>query len=239
MSLDDFFVKILMLVETHGRVLEEERIKVERRERDRLERERLLEEQENEYKRSLEEDRQRVNHPPSSYCTFSSIVPHFSSPCRSSFVSKRRRESWRRREFVRKQRRLPRSPHRILVFTFPYGLSILRLSFFLFCSFFRFLQDRLEKLKAALAPEPRPDCKEETCYLLFRLPGGAKLQRRFLSSATLQEVFDYLEIEGCPLDKGFSVQTNFPKRTISDLDQALTLKEANLAKQDTLFVQQA
>jgi len=106
------------------------------------------------------------------------------------------------------------------------------------CARFICVQERIERLKETLAPEPGPDCKEEMSNLLFRLPGGAKLQRRFLSSATLQSVFDYLEIQGCAVDKGFTVQTNFPKRSISDLDRGLSLKDANLAKQDTLFVQQ-
>ena len=57
---DELFVKILTMVETHGRVLEEERAKVQQREQDRLHRERLLNEQESDYLRSLEEDSVKV-----------------------------------------------------------------------------------------------------------------------------------------------------------------------------------
>jgi hypothetical protein len=96
--------------------------------------------------------------------------------------------------------------------------------------------ERKERLRSTLPAEPSPDCGEGISKLLFRLPDGRKLQRSFLASTPLQVLFDFLEVEDCPLSRGFVYQTNFPKRIISALDPILTLREASLFPQETLFV---
>jgi len=44
-------------------------------------------------------------------------------------------------------------------------------------------------------------------------------------------------LENYSKEKGFEVLTNYPKRKLNDLNQEMTLKEAQLFPQETLFVQ--
>lgn len=48
---------------------------------------------------------------------------------------------------------------------------------------------------ALLAPEVPPDSPEPHTSLLFRLPDGTKLSRRFKLDQAVQELFDYLDSE--------------------------------------------
>lgn len=58
----------------------------------------------------------------------------------------------------------------------------------------RRLQIKAEK-SAVLAPEVQADSPEPHTSLLFRLPDGTKLSRRFRLVQTVQELFDYLDSE--------------------------------------------
>jgi hypothetical protein len=58
----------------------------------------------------------------------------------------------------------------------------------------RRLQIKAEK-SARVAPEVAADSAEPHASLLFRLPDGTKLSRRFRLVQTVQELFDFLDSE--------------------------------------------
>jgi len=96
-----------------------------------------------------------------------------------------------------------------------------------------------EELKSLIPPEPEEGsvAADLISNLAFRLPDGSKKQRKFLASTPLKALFAYLTVECNAIGKQLVVQTNFPKRIVSDLSPDLTLKEANLYPRETIFAQ--
>eukprot|EP00177_Eucheuma_denticulatum_P002743 GFKZ01004935.1.p1 GENE.GFKZ01004935.1~~GFKZ01004935.1.p1 ORF type:complete len:508 (-),score=101.15 GFKZ01004935.1:1358-2857(-) len=71
-------------------------------------------------------------------------------------------------------------------------------------------------------PVPPLDCKEKITELAVRLPTGARLQRRFLASDTVGNVYDFIQSEVEEMiDVDFELMTAFPKKSYTD-------REANL-----------
>merc|ERR1712223_1969805 len=63
------------------------------------------------------------------------------------------------------------------------------------------------------------------------------LERKFLASATLQTVLDYLTIEGFPAEE-YKVLSSWPRRDLTALDLSKTLKELKLYPQQTLMLEE-
>ncbi|GAB6020566.1 UBX domain-containing protein 7 [Chamberlinius hualienensis] len=72
--------------------------------------------------------------------------------------------------------------------------------------------------------------------IVFRFPDGTKDQLSLPSSSKLKAIFLYAESKGFN-QESFEMVTNFPKRKLSTLDDTMTLKEAGLLPQETVFLQ--
>lgn len=60
-------------------------------------------------------------------------------------------------------------------------------------------------------------------YLQIRVPGSNPITNTFEATATLADVYSYLQTQGC--DNPFSLSTTFPRKTFGSEDQAKTLKD--------------
>eukprot|EP01101_Sappina_pedata_P005401 TRINITY_DN2455_c0_g1_i1.p1 TRINITY_DN2455_c0_g1~~TRINITY_DN2455_c0_g1_i1.p1 ORF type:complete len:436 (+),score=108.83 TRINITY_DN2455_c0_g1_i1:81-1310(+) len=90
------------------------------------------------------------------------------------------------------------------------------------------VRKRMEDLVAE--PEKGP----ETCQLALRLPNGARLNRRFLQTSTIQDVVDYIEAAS-DIDAKFSLVMTYPRCVLADMEQ--TLASAGLFPQALIHVQ--
>lgn len=125
---------------------------------------------------------------------------------------------------------------------------------------------RVRKLSARLPPEPKEEKAEgkPVSQLRFRIPathtresdetatdaasanvtngetkseGKQSLERRFLASATLQTVIDYLTIEGFPAEE-YKVLSSWPRRDLTTVDTSQSLKDLKLYPQETLMLEE-
>ncbi|XP_055642863.1 FAS-associated factor 2-like [Toxorhynchites rutilus septentrionalis] len=99
----------------------------------------------------------------------------------------------------------------------------------------------IEMLKMELASqvpsEPEPGAPG-TISIVFKLPSGLRLERRFLASHTLQDVHNFIFCHPEAPDS-FEITTNFPKRVLQCApteDPLPTLVEAGLKNREVLFV---
>ncbi|XP_059276411.1 plant UBX domain-containing protein 10-like [Lycium ferocissimum] len=93
---------------------------------------------------------------------------------------------------------------------------------------------RKEKLQL-LGPEPEkgPDVTQ----VLVRFPNGERKERRFQCTTTLQSLYDYVDSLGCLEVEKYSLVSNFPRTVYGSEKLALSLKEAGLHPQASLFVE--
>jgi hypothetical protein len=104
--------------------------------------------------------------------------------------------------------------------------------------------DTTDKNKATAVPilcaEDRLQCGElqicDVSRILIRLPDGTRLQKTFLCTTPIQELFDFLSQRGINISS-HEVVTNFPKRSLQDLNRLVTFKDADLYPSVTVFVQ--
>mmetsp|Transcript_39451 Transcript_39451/g.63964 ORF Transcript_39451/g.63964 Transcript_39451/m.63964 type:complete len:453 (+) Transcript_39451:29-1387(+) len=91
-----------------------------------------------------------------------------------------------------------------------------------------------------LESKVEPDKGPGVIQILFRIPNGSRLSRRFRASDRLQEVFDFVDCQDLGIDN-IGLASNFPKRTFTanSNDANLTLDSAGLQGQCMLFVQEA
>lgn len=73
--------------------------------------------------------------------------------------------------------------------------------------------------------------------LMIRFPSGSKQQLSLPCSSKLLALEEYVQEEGYSSEK-YELLTNYPRRKLSELDMNLTLKDAGLFPQDTVFVQE-
>mmetsp|Transcript_8129 Transcript_8129/g.10771 ORF Transcript_8129/g.10771 Transcript_8129/m.10771 type:complete len:452 (+) Transcript_8129:91-1446(+) len=94
----------------------------------------------------------------------------------------------------------------------------------------------LKQKKDNLSPEPPQG--PDTTRLRLQFPNGAKVDRRFLNSDSLQVVRDYIDIHFGENDieiENYSISTNYPKRTFEDSQQSLL--DSGLHPQAVLYIQ--
>lgn len=102
-------------------------------------------------------------------------------------------------------------------------------------------KEEIAQLKIDLADrvpsEPPPD-SPNAVSVVFKLPNGARIERRFLSTDSLQDVYNYLFCHPSSPDE-FEITTNFPKRILYARDRVedtKTLSEVGLKNREVLFV---
>ncbi|RKP19732.1 hypothetical protein ROZALSC1DRAFT_28698 [Rozella allomycis CSF55] len=77
----------------------------------------------------------------------------------------------------------------------------------------------------------------DICRILIRLSDGTKIQRKFKSSDTVKDLYDFLEgMDVVPLEMNYHLCTSMPKKQLLDMD--VTLVKAGLCPSSILFVEE-
>jgi FAS-associated factor 2 len=93
-------------------------------------------------------------------------------------------------------------------------------------------------LLASLAPEP-PATESGLTKLSLRLPSGERLIRRFRTSDTVKNLYDFVEtrdLTPLPIESDFVLVNTFPRKIYKDMSQ--TLQESGLAPNASLIVEE-
>jgi len=100
-------------------------------------------------------------------------------------------------------------------------------------------QSSLERSRSKLELGPEPT-EGNMVRIRFKLPSGKKLQRKFLATDTFELVRAFVSVSLSDMDQNidnFNLNTQFPKRSFTADEAALTLQEAGLSGAVALFVQ--
>uniref|UniRef100_A0A8C5KZ20 UBX domain-containing protein 7 n=1 Tax=Jaculus jaculus TaxID=51337 RepID=A0A8C5KZ20_JACJA len=84
---------------------------------------------------------------------------------------------------------------------------------------------------------PGVDVNGPKAQLLLRYPDGKREQNTLSEQAKLLALVKHVQSKGYPNER-FELLTNFPCRKLSHLDYDITLQEAGLCPQETVFVQE-
>ncbi|XP_047315722.1 plant UBX domain-containing protein 10 [Impatiens glandulifera] len=95
---------------------------------------------------------------------------------------------------------------------------------------------RLRQEKA-LSLGPEPEKGPDVTQVQVRFPSGERKGRRFESTLTLQTLYDYVDSLGCLEINGYNLVSNFPRVVYGQDKVKMTLKEAGLHPQASLFVE--
>ncbi|PKU34506.1 ubx hypothetical protein [Limosa lapponica baueri] len=82
-----------------------------------------------------------------------------------------------------------------------------------------------------------PDVNGPKAQLMLRYPDGKREQISLPEQAKLLALVKHVQSKGYPNER-FELLTNFPRRKLSHLDYEITLQEAGLCPQETVFVQE-
>eukprot|EP00252_Welwitschia_mirabilis_P025066 TRINITY_DN7693_c0_g2_i1.p1 TRINITY_DN7693_c0_g2~~TRINITY_DN7693_c0_g2_i1.p1 ORF type:complete len:495 (+),score=96.03 TRINITY_DN7693_c0_g2_i1:330-1814(+) len=97
------------------------------------------------------------------------------------------------------------------------------------------LERRRQEKAMSLGAEPEkgPDVTQ----VLVRFPNGERKERRFYSSTSVKSVYDYVDSLNCLQTENYSLVSNFPRVVYGPEKHSLSLKEAGLHPQASLYVQ--
>lgn len=73
--------------------------------------------------------------------------------------------------------------------------------------------------------------------VLVRFPNGERKERRFHSTATIQSIYDYVDSLGLLDVETYSLVSNFPRVVYGSEKLGLSLKEAGMHPQASLFME--
>ncbi|KAL1123568.1 hypothetical protein AAG570_002644 [Ranatra chinensis] len=100
-------------------------------------------------------------------------------------------------------------------------------------------KEAIQKAKIDLAsdiPVEPEQTDPEALRIVFKMPSGERIERRFLKSNTLKDVFNFVFCHPSSPDS-FEIVTNFPKRVLQCSSEAgRTLTDAGLGRSEVLFV---
>ncbi|CDP12209.1 unnamed protein product [Coffea canephora] len=89
----------------------------------------------------------------------------------------------------------------------------------------------------ALSLGAEPEKGTDVTQVLVRFPAGDRKERRFHSTATIQSLYDYVDSLGCLEMGSYCLVSNFPRTVYGPEKLTLSLKEAGLHPQASLFVE--
>ncbi|PUZ40469.1 hypothetical protein GQ55_9G426400 [Panicum hallii var. hallii] len=89
----------------------------------------------------------------------------------------------------------------------------------------------------AMALGAEPDKGPGITRVLIRFPTGERKERRFHSSAPISSLYDYVDSLDCLKAEMYSLVSNFPRVTYGPEKHSLTLEEAGLHPQASLFIE--
>ncbi|KAI3925797.1 hypothetical protein MKX01_003356 [Papaver californicum] len=96
---------------------------------------------------------------------------------------------------------------------------------------------KLAAKEASLPQEPATD-NENVINFLIRMPDGSRLGRRFLKSARLQSLFDFIDVGRAVKPGTYRLVRPYPRRAFSDGEIAVSLSDLGLTgKQEALFLE--
>uniref|UniRef100_A0A6I8PVD6 FAS-associated factor 2 n=1 Tax=Xenopus tropicalis TaxID=8364 RepID=A0A6I8PVD6_XENTR len=104
----------------------------------------------------------------------------------------------------------------------------------------RNLEEEKERKSECLPAEPVPD-HPDNVKIIFKMPNGTRVERRFLFTQSLSVIHDFLfSLKETP--EKFQIVTNFPRRVLpclpsEEIPVPPTLQEAGLSQSQLLFVQ--
>uniref|UniRef100_A0A7N0UTA4 UBX domain-containing protein n=1 Tax=Kalanchoe fedtschenkoi TaxID=63787 RepID=A0A7N0UTA4_KALFE len=93
----------------------------------------------------------------------------------------------------------------------------------------------LEEKAKSLGAEPEKG--PEVTQVLVRFPRGERKERRFHCDATIQSLYDFVDTLDCLNSENYSLVSNFPRIVYGQDKLTLSLKEAGLHPQASLFVE--
>ncbi|MCD7462519.1 Plant UBX domain-containing protein 10 [Datura stramonium] len=93
---------------------------------------------------------------------------------------------------------------------------------------------RQEKL---LSLGPEPEKGPDVTQVLVRFPTGERKERRFHYTTTIQSLYDYVDSLGCLEVNNYSLVSNFPRTVYGSDKLSLSLKDAGLHPQASLFIE--
>uniref|UniRef100_U5EWD1 Putative fas-associated factor 2 n=1 Tax=Corethrella appendiculata TaxID=1370023 RepID=U5EWD1_9DIPT len=103
-------------------------------------------------------------------------------------------------------------------------------------------KEDIERLKLELTskvPSEPPQNSPDTISLVFKLPNGMRIERRFHSLNSLNDIHNFIFCHPDAPDS-FEITTNFPKRVLKcetkDAENVLTLLDVGLKSREVLFV---
>lgn len=94
---------------------------------------------------------------------------------------------------------------------------------------------RLE-VESRLPPEPDEGCTNIS-KIRVRLPKGEFIERRFYSTEPLQDLIDFLIVQGYP-NSDYKVISSWPRRDLTSLDPTKSLQEHKLCPQETVILEE-
>ncbi|CAG9773169.1 unnamed protein product [Ceutorhynchus assimilis] len=105
----------------------------------------------------------------------------------------------------------------------------------------RKLELQREKIESVDKVPSEPDTSDpDAVHVVFKLPSGQRLERRFLKSHSLEHVFYFVFCHPHSPDS-FEITTNFPKRVLNcrprhTREKVQTLEQAGLKNREVLFI---
>jgi len=95
-------------------------------------------------------------------------------------------------------------------------------------------KERMMKLQLNL-PIPPKDLTQGVCSIVVRIPNGERIERRFYSNATVQNLIDFAEAMSDFDSKDFQLVTSIPRKIYSDTE--MTLESAGLIPKAVLILE--
>ncbi|KAF5198567.1 Fas-associated factor [Thalictrum thalictroides] len=89
----------------------------------------------------------------------------------------------------------------------------------------------------AMSLGTEPEKGPNVTQVLVRFPTGERKERRFHSTATIQTLYDYVDSLDCLNAENYNLVSNFPRVVYSVEKRPISLKEAGLHPQASLFVE--
>ncbi|XP_029157021.1 FAS-associated factor 1 isoform X1 [Nylanderia fulva] len=94
-----------------------------------------------------------------------------------------------------------------------------------------------QAVESSLPPEPQQGAGDGVMKVRVRLPAGKILERKFQSDTPLQTLFNFLIVEGYPIEE-YKLLSSWPRRDLTSMDSKLTLMELKFCPQETVILEE-
>ncbi|XP_073000716.1 plant UBX domain-containing protein 10-like [Typha latifolia] len=94
-----------------------------------------------------------------------------------------------------------------------------------------------KRQEKAMSLGAEPEKGPGVTQVLIRFPTGERKERRFYSSATISSLYDYVDSLDCLKAENYILVSNFPRTSYGSQEHCLTLEEAGLHPQASLYLE--